>query len=239
MSRRARVLAVRHSPWLALLVAICVSPVVVCAEIRVKRLSDGSTMIYNETRASRPYRGGGTLRMPRVEIGRLIDQHAARRGLDARLVQAVVQIESSYNPRATSPKGAMGLMQLMPETARELRVADPYDPAQNVRGGTDYLARMLARFGDVRLALAAYNAGPTAVERYGGIPPYRETQRYVRKVLSLYNGTPMTLRAAAPRTPAARPTASRPRAAAQGGKVYVTRDANNQLVFTTDAPRPH
>lgn len=114
----------------------------------------------------------------------LVQEHAGRHGLRADLVRAVIQVESGFNPTATSPKGAMGLMQLMPGTARELGVVNAYDPAENIRGGTLYLRQLLDRYeGKEELALAAYNAGFNAVERYGRqVPPYSETQNYVKKV---------------------------------------------------------
>jgi soluble lytic murein transglycosylase-like protein len=114
----------------------------------------------------------------------LIRQYAGEHGVSVDLVRAVIQAESAFNPWAVSAKGAIGLMQLMPATARELGVTDPFHPAQNIRGGVTYLARLLERYDqDVQLALAAYNAGPGSVERYGNaVPPYRETQAYVKKI---------------------------------------------------------
>lgn len=120
---------------------------------------------------------------PTEQMGKLIRAAAEEASLDPALVAAVAAVESGFNPRAVSPAGAVGVMQLMPGTAAELGVSDPFDPAQNVRAGARYLRNLLDRFGKLELALAAYNAGPGAVERYGGIPPYRETVEYVKKVL--------------------------------------------------------
>lgn len=107
--------------------------------------------------------------------------------VDASLIRAVIHAESAYRRDAKSPKGAQGLMQLMPATQAEVAVSDPYDPAQNIRGGTDYLARLLESFnGDVELAAAAYNAGPEAIRNHRGVPPYAETREYVRRVQILY-----------------------------------------------------
>ena len=102
------------------------------------------------------------------------------------LVKAVIAAESNFDPGAVSRKGARGLMQLMPDTAEALGIDDPLQPTDNVRGGTRYLRSMLDRYGDLSRALAAYNAGPSAVDRYGGVPPYPETQDYVNRVLTYY-----------------------------------------------------
>jgi Rod binding domain-containing protein len=115
---------------------------------------------------------------------RIIQDAARESDLSPQLLEAVISAESSGNPNAVSRKGAVGLMQLMPDTAKAIGVNDPLDPAQNVSGGARYLRQMLDRFDDLRLALSAYNAGPVAVERYDGIPPFRETQSYVDRIIS-------------------------------------------------------
>lgn len=167
------------------------------AQIYTWRDEAGHLVLSNKPRADEAtptttyaVSGSATLRAttaPDTGRGRrfsdLIEAAARRHGVSADLVRAVIQAESGFNPMAVSPKGAMGLMQLMPATARELGVADPFHPGDNIRGGVLYLARLLSRYGqNVELALAAYNAGPGAVERYGTVPPYRETQAYVRKI---------------------------------------------------------
>jgi soluble lytic murein transglycosylase-like protein len=122
-----------------------------------------------------------------AEYNDIIHLHAGRHGLSDDLVRAVIQVESAFNPLALSPKGAMGLMQLMPSTADEFGVVNPFDPDENIRGGVAYLRRLIDRYdGRVELALAAYNAGPGAVDKYGEqVPPYRETRDYVRRIKSV------------------------------------------------------
>jgi soluble lytic murein transglycosylase-like protein len=122
-----------------------------------------------------------------AEYTDIIHEHAGRHGLSDDLVRAVIQVESAFNPLALSPKGAMGLMQLMPATADEFGVLNPFDPEENVRAGVAYLRRLIDRYdGRVELALAAYNAGPGAVDKYGEqVPPYRETRDYVRRIKSV------------------------------------------------------
>jgi soluble lytic murein transglycosylase len=117
----------------------------------------------------------------------VIAEAARRNGVSSSLLKAVIHVESYFNPRAVSKKGALGLMQIMPENFEALNIDDPFDPWENVMGGARYFKSMLKRFsGQIDLALAAYNAGPTAVEKYNDIPPYPETQRYVRKVMNAY-----------------------------------------------------
>jgi hypothetical protein len=122
----------------------------------------------------------------------LIEHHATANGVSADLVRAVIQAESAFNPRARSVKGAMGLMQLMPATAADYGVNDPYDPAENIRAGVAHLKSLLVKYSDnVELALAAYNAGPGAVAKYGAVPPYRETRNYVEKIRGTVGSAPI------------------------------------------------
>lgn len=163
----------------------------------------GGTRVLEEARhSSRPLVMSLPATRPplrRQALAPLVSAAALAHDLPEELLQAVIEAESNFNPQAVSPKGAQGLMQLMPQTARELGVSDAFDPGANIDGGTRYLKAMLARFGNnLPLALAAYNAGPGAVQRSGTIPRYVETQRYVAGILSRYHGLASISAVAAP-----------------------------------------
>lgn len=132
---------------------------------------------------------------PQAPYGDLVRAAAQKHGVDEKLIRRVIAAESNFNPQAVSRKQALGLMQLLPKTAAHYAVANAFDPAANIDAGTRYLKELLTRYrGDVRLALAAYNAGPEMVDRYGGVPPFRETRHYVQQILA-------TLAADSPSTP--------------------------------------
>lgn len=123
----------------------------------------------------------------KANIDEIVETFAQKYNIDGDFIKAMIKQESGFNPNATSKKGAMGLMQLMPSTAKSLGVNDAYNPWENIEGGVKYIKGLMDRFNnDEKLALAAYNAGPNAVKRYGGIPPYKETQNYVKSIMSTY-----------------------------------------------------
>ncbi len=122
------------------------------------------------------------------KYGNIIEQASSMFRVERSLIKAVIKAESGFNHKAVSHKGAQGLMQLMPDTADLMRVNDPFDPTENIFGGTRYLRKLLDRFSDMELAVAAYNAGPEAVAAHNGIPPYQETRTFVRRVIRYYNG---------------------------------------------------
>ncbi len=147
---------------------------------------------------------------PSADIDQLVEQTASRYQVDPELIRAIVRVESGYDPKAVSNKGAMGLMQLVPATAQRFGVANPFDPKQNLEGGVNYLKYLLDLFGgDLSLSLAAYNAGEHTVQRSGGIPAIPETQNYVRKITGIYQPGEVATQARAttkepPRTPITR-----------------------------------
>ncbi len=154
---------------------------------------DGVVHLTDKPKGDTRYRVFGRFRVQElvkavgpVGIKGLAVKHGARHGVDPRLVEAVIAVESNYDPTAVSPAGAQGLMQIMPGTQRDLGVSAPFDADANVEGGVRYLKSLMDRFGDLPLALAAYNAGPERVARHGGIPPIPETQQYVTKVMDTY-----------------------------------------------------
>ncbi len=168
----------------------------------------------------------------------LIHRTAREHGIDPDLIKAIIRVESNFDPHAVSRKGAQGLMQLMPTTAAEHAVADAFDPEQNITGGVRYMRKLMDLFGgDLHLALAAYNAGENAVWRYKGIPPYRETQQYVRKVVALYRSRNFALPASAAAARGDSPIVRETRKPEDTtGRVYRSFDRDGRVLYT-NAPR--
>ena len=175
---------------------LLVVPASARSDVKLIRRADGRAVISNSIGSG--WTVGGKAPSDRFLLARseastafddLVAEHAVRERVDPKLVKSVMLVESNFNPRAVSPKGARGLMQLMPATARRYGVSNSFDPAQNIRAGVAYLSDLLDMFeGDVVRALAAYNAGEGAVMRHGGVPPYRETREYVRRAMLVYGG---------------------------------------------------
>jgi hypothetical protein len=197
----------RAQRWMATLIVLAMTGGYGPAQAQIYKWTDENGIVHYSS--EKPSTGAGftSFRFPcyasdpscsarvdweRVPLNRsafpdLIREVATLHAVDEHLIRAIIHAESAYQIDAKSPKGAQGLMQLMPGTQADLGVIDPYDPVDNIEAGTRYLAGLLARFGgDVTLASAAYNAGPGAVEQYGGVPPYAETQEYVRRVSILH-----------------------------------------------------
>jgi soluble lytic murein transglycosylase-like protein len=213
------------------LLALCPA-LAAAADVKIVIGASGRKVIVNENSAQYTRRTSAKLvQVPDADLEPLITRHSDAQALDPKLVKAVIQAESGYNVRALSNKGAIGLMQLMPATASLLNVQNPYDPDDNIRGGTRYLRQMIDRFaGKLELAVAAYNAGPGAVERHGGIPPFAETKAYVKRVLSLYNGSDFQIPAQASLI------------SPSGGirrKTHLVRGPNNRLLVTTSISGSH
>ena len=175
------------------------------AQIYTWRDADGKLVLSDQPREDKgtmntyAVSGASTVRATKALVPHVksalydasINQHSQRMGVSADLVRAVIQVESAFNPSAVSTKGAMGLMQLMPATALELGVSNPFEPDQNIRGGVAYLKRLLDRYDHkVELALAAYNAGIGNVEKYGDVPPFKETRNYVKKITGAVPSAP-------------------------------------------------
>lgn len=151
-------------------------------KVQLRRSTEGALVLTNMPRPDlarlRTFRAEH-----KEEYRKIAEAAAGKYGIDFKLLDAVIETESQYQPRAVSHKGAQGLMQIMPKTGWDLGLQDAFDPAQNIDAGARYLRAMLDRFGSTELALAAYNAGPKAIEKYGGIPPYRETHLYINSIM--------------------------------------------------------
>lgn len=176
----------------AITLALLVAAAAADAQVTLSVASNGRKVItnYGSARARNGnYKWLAQQRNRRSKYDALIDRYAVQYGLDPVLVRAVIQVESDFDPHCVSNKGARGLMQLMPETARQYGITSIFDPEQNIRGGVRHLAEMMRIFNnDLPRALAAYNAGENAVLKYAGIPPYRETMTYVKRAMTVYYG---------------------------------------------------
>lgn len=184
-------MSARIAAALAIGLAIMAGPMRCDAQTIYHYQDRSGTVHLSDIRTNSEYRPYFTFRIPetadRSQIAAYIARAARQNGVDPALVTAMVEVESGFSVKAVSPKGAQGLMQIMPATARDLKLTDSFDAAKNIEAGTRYLRQLLDRFGgDVKLALAAYNAGPGTVSRHGGVPPIAETRQYIDKVKGRY-----------------------------------------------------
>jgi len=200
----------------------CLKPVPAANVLAARSAADEVKLILAnrpQNSVSDQFQNTGVRAFTQQEIDAAIDQSARQHDVDPTLVRAVIKVESNFNPNAVSPKGAMGLMQLMPQTARELNVSNPFDPQQNVDAGVRHLKHLMENYGgDVKLTLAAYNAGAGAVARSAGVPNFPETRNYVNRISNLYYGGPGAISRGL-RTPAFSP-------------VHVERDARGVLYIS-------
>jgi soluble lytic murein transglycosylase len=220
------------------------APAMTAEEIYYRRDANGALVLTNvpDRPDFRAYRGHGPLRVTSSgeEFREMIERTASQHGIHPDLVFAVAAVESNFNSRAVSEKGAQGLMQLMPDTAARFGVADPFNPSENVLGGVRYMRYLLDLFkGDSRLALAAYNAGENVVLAGRGVPPYPETRRYVEKVLKMFGGKkPLLVQAAQKRPPAARGATQPIRSYIDAAGVVHITDGEPPAAAPSPTPRP-
>jgi Transglycosylase SLT domain len=213
-------------------------------EIYYRRDANGALVLTNvpDRPDFRAYRGHAPLRVTSsgAEYRELIERTASQHGIHPDLVFAVAAVESNFNYRAVSEKGAQGLMQLMPDTAARFGVADPFNPAENVLGGVRYMRFLLDLFnGNTRLAVAAYNAGENAVLAVRGVPPYPETRRYVEKVLKMFGGkSPLLAQARKRPAPAARSTAPPIRSYVDAAGIVHLTDGEPPAAAPSPSPSP-
>ncbi len=181
-----------HHRWLFIIVSIVLAGAFAATAVHADiymYVDESGNYHFTDTPMSSKYRLFIKERKPssKRHVDAYIKEASRRYGIDSHLIKAIMKVESDFDPQAVSKRGAKGLMQIMPENFEALNIQDPFDPRENIMGGTQYLKQLLNQFGgEIDLALAAYNAGPTPVSRVNGIPPFRETEEYVKKVLNYY-----------------------------------------------------